>query len=175
MEVKRQKTDELCHHGVKGQRWGVRRYQNEDGSLTNAGKRRIAKKIKNTGGYSTGLYRQNQSTYKNKDLIRKHVSKDLFDEYSKAQDEATKAVEKYNKYYPNMSDKKEKQLWNDIEKHNKKIDEINKKVVDELVGKYSNKKVKVLYENGLHRNYTVGELVEDALWNTYIDDIKYKQ
>lgn len=30
----------LYHHGIKGQKWGVRRYQNEDGSLTEAGKRR---------------------------------------------------------------------------------------------------------------------------------------
>lgn len=32
------RSDELYHHGVKGQKWGVRRYQNEDGSLTPAGK-----------------------------------------------------------------------------------------------------------------------------------------
>ena len=31
----------LAHHGVKGQRWGVRRFQNPDGSLTEKGKRRI--------------------------------------------------------------------------------------------------------------------------------------
>lgn len=31
---------ELCHHGIKGQKWGVRRFQNEDGSLTPAGKKR---------------------------------------------------------------------------------------------------------------------------------------
>ena len=31
---------ELCHHGIKGQRWGIRRYQNEDGSLTEAGRKR---------------------------------------------------------------------------------------------------------------------------------------
>ena len=31
---------ELQHHGIKGQKWGVRRFQNEDGSLTNAGKKR---------------------------------------------------------------------------------------------------------------------------------------
>ena len=30
----------IAHHGIKGQRWGVRRYQNEDGSLTPAGERR---------------------------------------------------------------------------------------------------------------------------------------
>ncbi len=33
--------NELYHHGVKGQKWGVRRYQNADGTLTSAGKRRI--------------------------------------------------------------------------------------------------------------------------------------
>ncbi len=31
----------LAHHGILGQKWGVRRYQNADGSLTAAGKRRI--------------------------------------------------------------------------------------------------------------------------------------
>lgn len=31
---------ELYHHGIKGQRWGVRRFQNRDGTYTNAGKRR---------------------------------------------------------------------------------------------------------------------------------------
>ena len=31
----------LAHHGIKGQRWGVRRFQNPDGSLTEKGKRRM--------------------------------------------------------------------------------------------------------------------------------------
>ena len=39
------KSNELCHHGIKGQKWGVRRYQNPDGSLTSAGKRRRIKEI----------------------------------------------------------------------------------------------------------------------------------
>ena len=30
----------LMHHGVKGMKWGVRRYQNEDGTLTTSGKKR---------------------------------------------------------------------------------------------------------------------------------------
>lgn len=34
--------DYLMHHGVKGMRWGVRRYQNKDGSLTNAGKKHVS-------------------------------------------------------------------------------------------------------------------------------------
>ena len=41
-------TNELYHFGIKGQKWGVRRYQNADGTLTPAGKRN-AKKFRPQG------------------------------------------------------------------------------------------------------------------------------
>ena len=34
------KVTYLAHHGILGQKWGIRRYQNENGSLTKEGKRR---------------------------------------------------------------------------------------------------------------------------------------
>ena len=35
-------TDELKHYGIKGMKWGVRRFQNSDGSLTADGKKRYS-------------------------------------------------------------------------------------------------------------------------------------
>ena len=37
------KSKELQHWGIKGQKWGVRRYQNKDGSLTPEGKKRYGR------------------------------------------------------------------------------------------------------------------------------------
>lgn len=38
-------NDELYHYGILGMRWGVRRYQKKDGTLTNSGKKRYDKEM----------------------------------------------------------------------------------------------------------------------------------
>lgn len=42
--------NELYHHGIKGQKWGIRRFQNPDGTLTAAGKKRYLKDSKKDRG-----------------------------------------------------------------------------------------------------------------------------
>lgn len=52
----------LNHHGIKGQKWGVRRFQNEDGSLTPKGEKNRARNEKKQ--LNKELHKQNKSTLK---------------------------------------------------------------------------------------------------------------
>ena len=64
---------ELYHYGIKGQKWGVRRYQNEDGTLTAAGKKRVSKQYKKVADRVTNK-------------LRNSYNKQYVDSYNEAAD-----------------------------------------------------------------------------------------
>lgn len=71
------RNDELMHHGIYGQKWGIRRYQNADGSLTEAGKIRYrtsdssVDSINDAKGMSRRLNDVDKSLARNSESLRK--------------------------------------------------------------------------------------------------------
>ena len=61
--------DFVAHHGILGMKWGIRRYQNADGSLTSAGKRRY--KIQTNSDGTTTLVKKKRLTFKQKRNLKK--------------------------------------------------------------------------------------------------------
>lgn len=62
--------DYLAHHGVLGMKWGIRRYRNKDGSLTDAGKKRYEKrKLKPFGEMKDAALKKISPAYR-----RSHMS-----------------------------------------------------------------------------------------------------
>lgn len=57
-------ANELYHHGIKGQKLGVRRYQNEDGSLTAAGRRKLGRMAKSYDKYNKLYSKANRQATK---------------------------------------------------------------------------------------------------------------
>lgn len=111
--------DYLSHHGILGQKWGIRRYQNADGSYTDAGKRRYTKLMQRAinkadkqakqaaikDGTEIGIRFDGKKTnhYGNADKAMKKVLADP--DYKKAAADANKLEKAYKKEFTKIWDK----------------------------------------------------------------------
>jgi len=123
-------AQELQHHGIKGMHWGVRRFQNADGTLTSAGRQR----------YDTGYAKSPRKIAKEQKKYDKQYKKNYAQAYNRAasylnqnMDSINKKWEKEFKGYSN---------WADSPKYEKYAAEINdmfkttfNQSMEELIGK----------------------------------------
>lgn len=84
--------DELYHHGIKGMRWGVRRFQNEDGTLTAQGRQRY-KDYKSDQSTRRSLTRHVAADKKNL-KARGEAMNEVTKNYNDAQEQMRKASSK---------------------------------------------------------------------------------
>ena len=81
--MQRYDYDELQHHGVKGMKWGIRRFQKKDGSLTDAGKKRYRNDMSDDAREASTLKKKKPSQLSNAELRKLNERKRLEQEYSR--------------------------------------------------------------------------------------------
>lgn len=167
---------ELYHFGIKGQKWGVRRYQNKDGTLTNAGKKRVYKTVKKYSKQKDRRAALGQAVGED-DLITEAARKVLpsakkhAEAIARSNTMASKMEKEYNdgKSYDSISKKYQKKYDALREQESKEYDNYKsetKKVVDEYLGKYANKRLKDI-------DSTAGEaLVTQIDWGIGLGRVK---
>lgn len=150
----------LIHHGIQGQKWGVRRYQNADGSLTAAGKKRyydsdgrLTQNRKARKEFRKMAYKDYKSTtkdsYKEGYTQFKKDSKDVISKYKSAKKGASK--EKKQK----LKEKMIRDLIKVEQNYNKTVNRTKK----DLEKKYGKDGIKYLRKIRIQRK----ELLEEAL------------
>lgn len=161
------REDDLMHHGIKGQKWGVRRYQNEDGSLTAEGQKR-AKFIK-TVNRNGKAYDKNKALLPDSKFEKKYgvdkttadrimqEEKDLYNELSRAVYSNEQTMNLGKKYAENMlaRDYAKKTLWKLHESTGESMETLEKAYKDYQYEDFMKTRVDDIYDTVLRRS--IGE------------------
>ena len=90
--------NELMHHGILGMKWGVRRYQNKDGSLTPAGKKKAKSEIPLHEDYAKNHSKKSVKSMSDVELRNRINRYQLEQQYNKlSQNKVKKGREYVNK------------------------------------------------------------------------------
>ena len=130
----------LAHHGIKGQKWGIRRFQNPDGTLTEAGKKKYARAME-----------QQYNKYDKRNLaIPYDLKKNRVDVRRKILNEwgSSKEAEEYYKASRELDDALDKGqgIKNAEDKYQKTTDRLEKKRL-EIRDKYLDDYAKALIKD----------------------------
>ncbi len=187
--------DSLMHHGIKGQKWGVRRFQNPDGSLTPEGKRRYKKSLDYIKGVNRSMkslkddsqrgYAISQNNYE----ANRDIKKSMLDDGAHTEEtfrkmypnfdigmEYDKRTAQYNKAKAAVANNAMKRISDiDVTKHSygqtrKLVDSIFDdavKQLDPIQRDYINSSQYKNYQNMLNRNKNSNKAALDQIYNKY--------
>lgn len=158
-------TNELYHYGVKGQKWGVRRYQNKDGMLTPLGKK--ARLSRESADEWDEMARNADARGKTKTAAkyRKNASQDREDasKYEKQDSTLRSAVKKYSKKYDQASEAQDSadQKWQQTKEAYKAV---GKNAISRALKAYKNNTPEAKKYSKAYDDWSKAQDVADKKW-----------